>query len=362
MKTPPPFSFRRLVSGIDTVEVGYYLRLARNASFSYEKLLVAKEKLRAAKGRKDTPVELGEKFFLLRPHGSRSGYPLILENTDYVIQCGEFNAPSFFVKFTSQALWQRGAAQLHNEFLEWAQSVGLVVASPERLSRVDFAFDYWLQCMDFSPDSVVSLSAKDRQYREHQSVQTIMYGKGDIVLRIYDKVTEIAQQSGKVWLFPIWGTKENVWRIEWQIRKEVLKRFGIVSVQDLLDGPADILRYLSTTHDSLRIPTNDSNRSRWPLHPLWLDLIGYIETFQCQGVWREIDPEALLNERMMRIGISVYGYLKRVAAIGGLRRKEDWVSLPAAFEDLRNVVERIHDPTTWELDVQAKRNRLRVEK
>lgn len=362
MNTPPVSSFRRLVAGIDTVQVAYYLRPLRNAAFSFGNLLVAKEKLRASKGRRETPVEIGGRFFVLRPYGSKSGYPLVVESPAYKVECGEFNTPAFFVTFTSQALWHQGAEALHKEFVDWAQAVGLAVVAPERLSRVDFAFDYWLQYMDFHPDSVVSLSAKDGQYREHQAIQTMMYGKGDIVLRIYDKVTEIAQQSEKLWLFPIWGVKENVWRIEWQVRKGVLKRFGIQTFSDLLDSQGDVLRYLATTHDTLRIATNDSNRSRWPMHPLWVDLIDYIQTFQCQGVWRELDADAAFNERLTRIAISVYGYLKRVAAITGIRRKEEWVSLPAAFEELRSAVNRIHDPTTWELDVQAKRSESRLEK
>ena len=53
--------------------------------------------------------------------------------------------------------------------------------------------------------------------------------------------------------------------------------------------------------------TGDSNRSRWPLHPLWVDLLAQIETFDCQGVYREIDAQAALNERLMRIAVSVYG-------------------------------------------------------
>ncbi len=90
-----------------------------------------------------------------------------------------------------------------------------------------------------------------------------------IFLRVYDKIAEIKQQSDKVWFFLLWEEDENVWRIEWQIRKAVLKKFGIVTFNDLKNRQGDLLYYLAVEHDTLRIPNNDSNKSRWPLHPLW---------------------------------------------------------------------------------------------
>jgi hypothetical protein len=230
----------------------------------------------------------------------------------------------------------------------------------EALSRVDFAFDYLLPVVDFTEDNVVSLSTKDAQYRENGALQTLTFGRGDIVLRIYDKVAEIAQQSDKVWLFQLWGESENVWRVEWQVRKDVLRRFALRTFDDLFEGQGDLLRYLASEHDSLRVPNADSNRSRWPLHPLWRDLINEIEEFNGEGVYRSIDPQAALNERLLRMAISVYGYLKRIAAITGMQHEEDFVSLPTAQERLEELVFRVHSPGTWKLDVQAKRQQMQL--
>jgi len=284
--------FRRLLAGLDTVQACYYLRPTIGQAFSFEALTVLKERARASKIRDGVPVEIGGWSFQLRPSGSGSGYPLILEHPNYTLECGEFNNPSFFVTFRSRALWQHGAAALHETFLTWATSVGLTVIRTESLSRVDFTFDYQIENPDFTIDSVVSLSAKDDQRREDRRVQTIMFGKGDVVLRIYDKIAEIEQSSEKVWFYELWGVREKVWRIEWQVRKDVLRRFGIKSFQDLFEGQGDVLRYLVNDHDTLRIPTEDTNRSRWPLHPLWVDLAQQIAEFCGQGVYRVFDPQA----------------------------------------------------------------------
>ena len=355
-----PLAFRRLLTGLDTVQVAYFLRATIGCEFKFEPLMLAKERARADKAREGVPVEIGGWSFGLRPYGSGSGYPLVLDHPQYTIECGEFNTPGFFVTFRSQALWEHGARALDEAFLAWAESVGLLVIRSESLSRVDFTFDYWLAGVDFTGDSVVSLSSKEAQYREDGRLQSLTFGKGDVVLRIYDKIAEIAQQSDKVWFFDLWGIKENVWRIEWQVRKDVLRRFGIRTFQDLFDGQGDVLRYLATEHDSMRVPTSDSNRSRWPLHPMWQDLLAQIETFRSQGVHREIDPQAALNAQLHRIAISVYGYQKRVAAILSLQDGRDAVTLGDAAFRLRELIERLHDPLSWQIDVAAKREQTRL--
>lgn len=355
-----PLEFRRLVAGLDTVQVAYYLKRTVGAEFDFGALMLVKERLRSNKIRDGEIVALGDWSFVVQAYGSGSGYPLVLEHRDFTIECGEHNTPGFYVTFRSHALWQRGALVLHEEFIEWANSVGLITVGFESLSRVDFTFDYLFPGADLAPDRVVSLSAKDSQYREDGRVQTISFGKGDVVLRIYDKTVEIAQQSEKVWFFDLWGVKENVWRIEWQVRKDVLKRFGIRTFEDLFGGQGDVLRYLASEHDSLRVPTDDSNRSRWPVHPLWEDLIAQIEDFDCEGVYREVDPEATLREREMRIAISVYGYLKRVGAIRAHRLGQVDCSYGEAHTRLRELMDRVHSPVSWRLDVDSRLQKLRI--
>lgn len=298
---------------------------------------------------------MGGESFLLQAYGSKSGFPLVLDHEDYTIECGEFNAPSFFVTYRSKALWHKGAAVLHGGFLAWARSVGLVDFRPETLSRVDFAFDYLLPSPQFGSDSVVSLSAKDAQYRGDRKIQTIQYGKGDVVLRIYNKVVEIEEQSDKVWLFQLWGVAEDVWRIEWQVRKDVLRRFGIRTFEDLFAGYGDVLRYLATEHDTLRVPGEDTNRSRWPLHPLWVDLISQIDTLPCQGVYREIDEAAMVRAQLRRLSVMLYGYCKRVAALVGMRDGRETVLFGEASREIRVMLEAAHEPVTWDAEVAAKR-------
>ncbi len=317
---------RCVLSGIDTIECAYYLRIQGKCEIDFQRLTAMREDLRLAKVREPALIELGGIEFLLHPYGSQSGYPLVINNRDFHIQFGEFNDPSFFVRFSSEALWREGAFGLHGRFLAWAESVGLAPVKDEGLSRVDWAHDYYLPEIDFDGDSFVSLSSKDGLWREDREYQTFQFGVGDVVLRVYDKVAEIAQVSHKGWFFDLWGCAEKVWRIEWQARKSLLRRFGIRTFVDLEERQGDALRYLATEHDTLRIPNADENRSRWPLHPLWIDLQERIKAMPGLGIYREIEASAAIDERLTRIAISMYGYLKRVGAIYRIKPGKDFVS------------------------------------
>lgn len=352
--------FRQLLTGHDTIECAYYLAPRFDCALNYERLAAEKEALRLAKVRRPKPIRLGTEEFLLAGHGTGSGYPFLIENDAFSIQFGEFNKPNFFVAFRSYALWQQGAARLHERFLDWAVSLGLSPYMPERLSRVDFTFDYQIDTLDFDEDSFVSQATKDNQHRKNRKVQTFRFGEGELVLRVYNKVDEIQEKSAKTWFFDLWGCEENVWRIEWQVRKDWLRRFGIRTFADLAERQGDLLRVLINDHTTLRIKTDDSNRSRWPLHTLWRDLQERVGQMSGLGVIRELDPDALLREREARMAVSVYGYLKRFAALRGIRNRTPEVGFEESLDHLRRKLENVHDPLTWENDVARRYDEMRL--
>lgn len=350
-----------LLSGLDTVECAYYLRPGTTCKLDFEALRLQREVMRQSKTIEPMKLELGDIDFMLSPNGTKSGYPFLVSNQDFTIQFGEFNNPSFFVKFSSFALWNQGAKLLHERFLQWADTLGFIPDRPEGLSRCDFAFDFHLEQIDFDEDSFVTVAAKDSQHRKDGKIQTFTFGRDEIVLRVYNKSAEIEESSGKYWLHPLWqGQTENVWRVEWQVRKETLKRFGLRTFQDLFDGYGDCLRYLVAEHTSLRVKTEDSNRSRWPVHPLWALLSQQIDQLPAQGIYREVNSRAMLNETLMRMAISMEGYLKKVAAIECLKEGRPMISQSQTIDRLIPLLEKVHNGLTWRGDVQKRMDQLRL--
>ena len=352
--------FRFLLHGLDTVQVCYYFFPGSGSGIDFEWLAVERERLRADKKIQSKAIVIGGQEFLLSPNGSGSGYPFVIRNADYKIECGPHNNPPFYVTFRSEALWREGAHALHERFCAWAEKLGYGAVRPEKLSRMDFCFDYYLPVVDFDEDSFVSLSAKDRQHRERGQLQTFSFGKGDVVLRVYDKIAEIVQQSGKVWMFDLWGVDSHVWRIEWQCRKDILKRFGIVTLDDWGALQGDLLRMLATEHDTLRIKKADSNRSRWPLHPVWQDLQQRIAELDAQGVWRVDGRAAGLREQQQRPIIMVNGYVKRYAALWAARHGGEIPNGRRAIAALAGDLAEVHDPLTWKVDVMQRLKEIQL--
>jgi hypothetical protein len=352
--------FELRLHGIDTIQCAYYLENSQSetAYVDYALLARQKESIRQSKKKEPVPVFLGNSEFLLHPYGSSSGYPIIISNADFKIETGEFNMPNFFVTFSSEALWRASPYLLHEKFLAWADSVGFKPMMPETLSRVDFCFDYKIPEIDFDEDSFVSYSKKDSKHRECGMVQTFTLGKDDIVLRVYDKVAEIRQQSEKVWFFALWGEESDIWRIEWQIRKSVLKAFSIKSFAELEQRRGNLLHYLAYDHDTLRQPNEDTNRSRWPLHPLWQDLQEKIDNLYTLPHHEGVGREAVLNERMMQMAISVYGYLKRVAAVSCIQHDTERMGLNDSIIQIVEIVHKIYEPLAWQMDVEQRRKEM----
>ena len=125
-------------------------------------------------------------------------------------------------------------------------------------------------------------------------------------------------------------------------------------LEDLKNFQPDLLRYLVEDHTSLRVPDGDTNRSRWPLHPLWSDLRESVERLDLLGVCRINGKEASLDERLMRMAIAVYGYAKRAAAIQCVKRNKEIIPLDEALDSLRNRIAGFHHQFNWSIDVKKR--------
>ncbi|MDR3450367.1 MAG: hypothetical protein P4M15_11600 [Alphaproteobacteria bacterium] len=354
-------SFTHLLQGIDTLEVSYYLAAPSGEGLNFVALAADKEALRLKKRRQNKVISLGCEEFLLSCHGTNTGFSFFMENDAFEVSFGEFVQPNFFVKFKCEALWHGGFQNLHNRFLAWARSVGLNPYKPEVISRVDIAFDYLLPCVDFDLESFVSQAEKDNQRRKNRKTQTFSFGSGDKMLRVYNKSDEIKEKSvDKIWFYSLWdGIVDDVWRIEWQARRDYLKTVGLHTVKDLTDIQGNLLRGLATEHTRLCLPSEDSNKSRWPLHPLWQDYLERVSLMPSSDEVRTYNPNIVFDERLHRYYLSMYGYLKRIAAIQCLKQDAADISLETAMRYLRSGVARFHSSLDWQDEVAWRVDEMR---
>ena len=78
------------------------------------------------------------------------------------------------------------------------------------------------------------------------------------------------------------------------------------------------------------------------------------------GEPRGADPTVVLEYRLVQIGISVYGYLKRVGAIRCVQTDKDSIPVEDALRLLEKLIRRTHSRLTWAVDVEKRITEIRL--
>ncbi len=339
-----------LAVGVDSLYLGYF---SDGLGIDWEGLRYAKERLVASPGLAHSEIEFGGETFALHRSG-KGRYTFRLSNKIFRLGLSERMHPRCHVEITSEGLWGCGMDGAVARFLSLFDTLGSKPLRHETISRVDAAFDFHVEARDFCREDVVSQAVKDAAWRENQTDQSFQFGKGDVVCRFYDKTAEIEQESGKDWMYGIWGRRENVWRVEFQVRGERLKQAGISTVDQLNAYLPSLIKHLARHYTSLRVPTGDSNRSRWPLHPLWRALIDSADQLTNQP---EHPPPPLVvgtEYQLQRQLRSLYGQLKGLATTLGLIDPKNPPSLEELLNRLPHLLDLMHAPELWRADVIEK--------
>jgi len=342
---------RLLLHGLDSLYVCYYLELV-TSNLDFEDLEYRKQLVKDGQQGQEF-LELGSERFMLKAYGQKP-YRYVLENEAFSVALGENMSPSLKVQFYSAALWRDGAMALHGRIHAWAESMGAHRNRPEVVSRADWAFDFNLPAIDFDENHFASRARKDAKYRESGAPQTFVFGTDQTVVRVYDKVAEIEQASGKAWFYDLWGQRKDVWRVEFQVRGDRLKQGGIRTMEDLEALQGDLLRELASNHTTLRVPSPDSNRSRWPFHPLWQALFAAVAALPQLGLSRSYDPANLIEYRLAVQVRSLYGSLKALGALLALQAGQsgEQVSLDRLTARLPRLLDRHHSEVHWAAEIE----------
>ncbi|MHB8572613.1 MAG: hypothetical protein ACYDAY_06610 [Candidatus Dormibacteria bacterium] len=97
-----------------------------------------------------------------------------------------------------------------------------------------------------------------------------VFGRGDVVARVYDKTVEMAA-SGDTWPALFWQGRQAdgpVWRVEFQFRRRALGSFALRGAAEVFAARQSLWDY-GTEWLSLRAPTAHERQARWPEDPAW---------------------------------------------------------------------------------------------
>jgi hypothetical protein len=274
-----PDGFRLLRLAVDSLYLSYPGDLK-------PEVLAAVTKLKAF-AQSDHPEEqakaqyqLGSHVFEVKDKGSGM-FPFILEDNAYRIQLSKPNKrlPMAYVKVSAEYLAHKGPVEVGKELQELLREFGDLTAS-NMVSRIDLAADFsspvvmdsWHRSAWVTRATEIHSYAKDQVF----TGWTIGMG-GKIGCRLYDKVQEIVH-SGKAWAMNLWipmgwQPGQEVWRLEFEFKREFLKERGLSNLDSVLENMNGLWSYATTEWLRLTVPNDaDSTRSRWPTHSLWMAL------------------------------------------------------------------------------------------
>ncbi len=288
---PIPEDLRVLASNIDGltiyVEGDICESLEMELDLSLEQAVA--DKVISGEGRAHSPLPplFGDGAVVL-DHGA-SGYRWLVESADYKLRIqrpkrdgharGNF-LPRTILRVSALALWRLGGSECIRELSRWA---ALVYEPGYKLvpSNVHLCVDYQGYDVSQHPNSHFVTRADTIKRENHATTDALIQlsaGRSNKTrATIYDKSKEITK-SGKEWMIPIWEHSgayrhgETVWRLENQFGSETLRDKGINTLDDLEGKLVDLWSY-GLDWFSLRVPgEDDSNRSRWDVHPVWRGL------------------------------------------------------------------------------------------
>mgnify|MGYP000432233338 CR=1 FL=1 len=215
---------------------------------------------------------------------------------------------------------------------------------PSTVSRLDLCMDF--TCLpSFDIEHIDIKHWKTRasqidQFYNHKALTGWRIGKGAIMGRIYNKSLEI-KKSRKDYLKPLWeinGWDEvtNVWRIEFQFRREFLANVNLLHPNDITDLSPSLWKYATTQWLQLVQPTSDKNESRWPKHPAWLEISAACTNTECQAV-RKVTKKRIPNDQFL--------FVNGISAISSFMARESISDLGEALGEFLHRAELHHSAT-----------------
>lgn len=133
---------------------------------------------------------------------------------------------------------------------------------------------------------------------------------GSIGARLYNKQLEIEKKSRKFYLYELWQAagwdmSAQVWRMEFEAKRDALKELGIYKLDNLLHLQSALWIYLTQDWLRIAVPTpSDTNQTRWPTHPLWDQITRVFDQLGEQPKLQRFSPMRLpADERLFVHGM-----------------------------------------------------------
>lgn len=143
------------------------------------------------------------------------------------------------------------------------------------VNRLDLHSDWHgIEFKAHERSNFVTYSDRRSLFEVGEELSGMNFGKrgGELFCRIYDKTRE-SDAKGTDWWPDVWGPsydpQRKVMRVEFEFRRAGLVQFGVDTPAHALAKAPELWAYASCKWLSLRVPTGDETRSRWPVDARW---------------------------------------------------------------------------------------------
>ncbi len=315
--------FKEVFKGIDSLYVSFKGTLKEGVKERLEK----KKKLAQSEDEKEQAsarMMLDDHCFEVSDRGTK-WYSFILVDNWYHLQISgskRQKLPQLYVQVSSELLTCYG---LDNAIIHLRKIVLMLMETieEETISRMDIFTDF---VTDKELEGIEKVSWVTRAQKIHKYWKgdiftgwTIGQG-GDILARLYDKTVEIEKSHKdylkEIWEKQGWDTFQRVWRLEFQLRRELLGQMKINTFLSLTEKSNDVWRYVTQDWLRLAIKDNTLNRTRWKTNPLWEKIQAVrFNDGKFTGIVREVNKSRIPSDKtLFQNGI---GYITAFAAREG---------------------------------------------
>jgi len=349
--TPSVETFQNLLSGIDSLDLGLYVAWGSGWK---RRLHVLDKKKQQARKKGGLLINLPSgRICNFRPNGKGENYRFHLQFEAYNLFIGKAerpgSTPNVYLSIDAKTLWFKGIETALSWITEDLKTIGGGSIHFVQVSRVDLCCDYWIPggiTYEFLKSHKVTYNEQINPILKRDELETYYVGekKSPIQLRMYNKGVEVHLKSGaKLWFLDLWKREstENIWRTEFQLRRNALKGFGINSLDDLKEKKAGVWHYLTSKWFSLRLPDNEKTERR-TIHPLWHSVqecfgqnVPGKEIKRSYGSAGVINPEWHLSH--------IDGCLSSFAALLGITNRDD------ALHELQSRLSRRNNAKDFEI-------------
>lgn len=272
-------SFQYLLCGFDSLDIGLFVIWGEDWPAVLRRLTAYKEQAQKA-GEVVKETTPGRKYVIF-PNGKGDNYTFHLQFPEFhlfIAKSEKFtSSPNVYLSINAETMWGKGVTHALNLVAADLRSFGGEIDSILP-SRLDICADFKLSpglTLPFLEEHAVCRSRDVRPIIKGGTLETCYFGSpaAPIRLRIYNKGKEVLKKGEKLWFADLWGTDdfENIWRVEFQLRRAALKQFKVNDFEDSWQRAGGVWNYLTGEWFSLRLRDND-RQDRRTVQPWWSEV------------------------------------------------------------------------------------------